>query len=79
MESSTGKESIVSRLFAFGRRKPDPQPDPEPSETGFARTEDPGDEEGEGSEQVVRIRGVPGEGQAELAQSTQTGEEHLFL
>ncbi len=54
------KESIVSRLFGFGKKK---EPEPEgaaPEETGFARTAEapePGDDNVTIPEQVIRVRG----------------------
>ncbi|MHC4933062.1 MAG: hypothetical protein ACYTGV_12820 [Planctomycetota bacterium] len=62
MESSTGKESIVSRLFGFGRRRPEeekakPAPLAEPEEKGFARADEAdGEATVTASEQVIRIR-----------------------
>jgi hypothetical protein len=40
MEPKIAKESVVARLFGFGRKSPPPEPVPEqgPPETGFART-----------------------------------------
>jgi len=71
MEPTSGKQSVVSRLFGFGRRRPPkeeadpvvPPPPPRPQEEGFART----DAEPEASdgpevtipEQVIRIRTKP--------------------
>jgi len=53
------KESIVSRLFGFGKKK-DPELEGAPEETGFARTEtapEPDDTNVTIPEQVIRVRG----------------------
>ncbi len=61
METNTGKESIVSRLFGFGKkRKQEPAPRA-PVEGGFARTDVSDAVEGEDPiitvpEQVIRVR-----------------------
>jgi len=72
MESKPARESIVSRLFGFGRRKEEPAPEAEetaaPEESGFARTEESfqGDD---GSvtipEQVIRVKPVRRSGKDE--------------
>ena len=54
MESSTGKESIVSRLFGFGRRKQADPPEKE-KEQGFARTGATEAVEIEGDEPAIRV------------------------
>lgn len=55
------KESIVSRLFGFGKKKEEPPVGATPEETGFARTEtapDPAEDQGVTiPEQVIRVRG----------------------
>jgi chromosome segregation ATPase len=66
MHTKPGKESVVARLFGFGRkRKEEILPPAEEEETGFARTDDAdemlADEEPEVTipEQVIRVR-TPG-------------------
>jgi len=61
MEPSSGKESVVARLFGFTRRRRPEEPtgEPEPAEeTGFARTDGEADEDPQVTipEQVIRIR-----------------------
>jgi len=55
------KESIVSRLFGFGKKKEEPLPEGAAEETGFARTtdapQDPDDARVTIPEQVIRVRG----------------------
>jgi chromosome segregation ATPase len=55
------KESIVSRLFGFGKKKEEPLPEgAAPEETGFARTGTAPEPEDAGvtiPEQVIRVRG----------------------
>jgi len=54
------KESIVSRLFGFGKKKDTEPEGAAPEETGFARTEDapePEDARVTIPEQVIRVRG----------------------
>jgi len=55
MEQQSGKESIVSRLFGFGRKR---DPEEAAQEAGFARTDGEGDEAPSITvpEQVIRIR-----------------------
>ncbi len=55
MEQQAGKESIVSRLFGFGRKR---DPEEAATEAGFARTDGEGDEAPSITvpEQVIRIR-----------------------
>ena len=61
METKSGKESVVARLFGFGRNR---QKQEEPSteieeEHGFARTDQPDNDEPQVTipEQVLRVRG----------------------
>jgi hypothetical protein len=54
------KESIVSRLFGFGKKKEEPLPEgAAPEETGFARTTDAPEPDTNVTipEQVIRVRG----------------------
>lgn len=53
------KESIVSRLFGFGKKKEDPPVGAPPEETGFARTADAPEPDSNVTipEQVIRVRG----------------------
>ena len=60
METKSGKESVVARLFGFGRKRSkleEPSPEIE-EEHGFARTDDPDDDAPQVTipEQVIRVR-----------------------
>ncbi|MHC4137810.1 MAG: hypothetical protein ACYTDU_16990 [Planctomycetota bacterium] len=62
MHTKPGKESVVARLFGFGRKRKEEIPPPSEEETGFARTDEAdeilAEEEPEVTipEQVIRIR-----------------------